>query len=98
MAATGTLSPGQGLTRSVSTFYPPDRGPDIIQMIDRCLDVTGDWERRFESTIQAGLTILFYISALGLMYHMHRGEVPRYSLSLDLMRGCLTSQTQVITS
>ncbi|CEL54055.1 hypothetical protein RSOLAG1IB_06764 [Rhizoctonia solani AG-1 IB] len=59
MAATGTLSPGRSLTGSVSTFYPPDRGPNIIQMIDQSLDVTGNWDRRFESTIQGGGSQIF---------------------------------------
>ncbi|CAE6500800.1 unnamed protein product [Rhizoctonia solani] len=54
LAATGTLGSNQNLTGNASTFRPPDRGPDIMQMIDHSLDITGTFERRFESRIQGG--------------------------------------------
>ncbi|KAH7332715.1 hypothetical protein B0J17DRAFT_154188 [Rhizoctonia solani] len=53
LAATGTLGSNQNLTGNASTFRPPDRGPDIMQMIDHSLDITGTFERRFESRIQS---------------------------------------------
>ncbi|CAE6467181.1 unnamed protein product [Rhizoctonia solani] len=53
LAATGALGSQQTLTGDAATFRPPDRGPDIMQMIDRSLDITGNFERRFESRIQA---------------------------------------------
>ncbi|CAE6495962.1 unnamed protein product [Rhizoctonia solani] len=60
LAASGTLGLNQTLTGDAATFRPPDRGPDIMQMIDQNLDITGNFERRFESRIQASLTVLDY--------------------------------------
>ncbi|KDN34790.1 hypothetical protein RSAG8_12125, partial [Rhizoctonia solani AG-8 WAC10335] len=54
LAATGTLGSKQTLTGDSATFRPPDRGPDLMQMIDHSLDITGNFERRFESRIQGG--------------------------------------------
>ncbi|KAG8680671.1 hypothetical protein FRC11_002153, partial [Ceratobasidium sp. 423] len=59
MAATGTLGSKQTLTGDSATFRPPDRGPDVMQMIDRNLDITGNFERRFESRIQGGHPEIF---------------------------------------
>ncbi|CAE7183397.1 unnamed protein product [Rhizoctonia solani] len=55
LATTGALGPNQSLTGSVSTFRPPDRGPDMMQIIDQSLDITGNFERRFASRIQVCL-------------------------------------------
>ncbi|KAG8725720.1 hypothetical protein FRC11_001633, partial [Ceratobasidium sp. 423] len=52
LAATGTLAANQNLTGYPATFRPSDRGPDVMQMIDRCLDITNNFEKRFESRIQ----------------------------------------------
>ncbi|ELU43007.1 Jacalin domain-containing protein [Rhizoctonia solani AG-1 IA] len=59
LAATGTLGSKQTLTGDSATFRPPDRGPDVMQMIDRSLDITGNFERRFESRIQGGSPDIF---------------------------------------
>ncbi|QRW23783.1 Jacalin-like lectin domain protein [Rhizoctonia solani] len=59
MAATGTLGSKQTLTGDSATFRPSDRGPDIMQMIDANLDITGNFERRFESRIQGGSPEIF---------------------------------------
>ncbi|CAE6396555.1 unnamed protein product [Rhizoctonia solani] len=56
LATTGTLGLNQTLIGDSATFRPPNRGPDIIQMIDKNLDITGNFERRFESRIQGGGT------------------------------------------
>ncbi|CAE6476224.1 unnamed protein product [Rhizoctonia solani] len=52
LAATGTLGPNQNLTGSSATFRPDNRGPDVMQMIDKCLDITNNFEKRFESRVQ----------------------------------------------
>ncbi|GAB1527661.1 hypothetical protein RhiTH_010849 [Rhizoctonia solani] len=59
LAATGTLGSKQTLTGDSATFRPSDRGPDVMQMIDRSLDITGNFERRFESRIQGGSPEIF---------------------------------------
>ncbi|CAE6490281.1 unnamed protein product [Rhizoctonia solani] len=59
LAATGTLGSQQTLTGDSATFRPPDRGPDVMQMIERSLDITGKFERRFESRIQGGCPEIF---------------------------------------
>ncbi|KAG8703598.1 hypothetical protein FRC11_010596, partial [Ceratobasidium sp. 423] len=52
LAATGALAPNQNLTGNSTTFIPPNRGPDLMQKIDQSLDITGTFEKRFESIIQ----------------------------------------------
>ncbi|CEL53096.1 hypothetical protein RSOLAG1IB_11228 [Rhizoctonia solani AG-1 IB] len=59
LAATGTLVAKQTLTGDTNTFRPPNRGPDVMQMVDQNLDITGNFERRFESRIQGGFPELF---------------------------------------
>ncbi|CUA67971.1 type VI secretion system protein ImpL [Rhizoctonia solani] len=59
LAATGTLGSGQTLVGDSATFRPPNRGPDVMQMIDHSLDITGNFERRFESRIQGGCPEVF---------------------------------------
>ncbi|KAF8730566.1 hypothetical protein RHS02_07680, partial [Rhizoctonia solani] len=54
LAATGILGSNQNLTGDTSTYRPPDRGPDVMQMIERNLDITGNFERKYESRIQGG--------------------------------------------
>ncbi|CEL61141.1 hypothetical protein RSOLAG1IB_09783 [Rhizoctonia solani AG-1 IB] len=59
LAATGILGSKQTLTGDVSTYFPPDRGPDIMQRIEKSLDITGNFERKFESRIQGGYPEIF---------------------------------------
>ncbi|CAE6467171.1 unnamed protein product [Rhizoctonia solani] len=54
LASTGVLGSKQTLTGDAATFRPPDRGPDVMQAIDHSLDITGNFEKRFESRIQGG--------------------------------------------
>ncbi|CCO34943.1 hypothetical protein BN14_09054 [Rhizoctonia solani AG-1 IB] len=47
LAATGTLVAKQTLTGDTNTFRPPNRGPDVMQMVDQNLDITDSsptWE------------------------------------------------------
>ncbi|QRW23782.1 Jacalin-like lectin domain protein [Rhizoctonia solani] len=59
LATTGVLGSKQTLAGDAATFRPPDRGPDVMQAIDRSLDITGNFERRFESRIQGGRPEIF---------------------------------------
>ncbi|CEL54655.1 hypothetical protein RSOLAG1IB_11746 [Rhizoctonia solani AG-1 IB] len=59
LAATGVLGSKQTLTGDAATFLPPDRGPNVMQAIDRNLDITGNFERRLESRIQGGNPEIF---------------------------------------
>ncbi|KAF8749658.1 hypothetical protein RHS01_09957 [Rhizoctonia solani] len=55
----GILGSNQNLTGDTSTYRPPDRGPDMMQMIERNLDITGNFERKYESRIQSGFDTWF---------------------------------------
>ncbi|CAE6425187.1 unnamed protein product [Rhizoctonia solani] len=61
LAVTGALPPNQKLTGNPSTSPPQaeDSGPNITQMIDRCLDITNNFEKRFDSRIQGGYPEIF---------------------------------------
>ncbi|KAF8675713.1 hypothetical protein RHS04_06609 [Rhizoctonia solani] len=59
LATTGVLGSKQNLTGDAATFRPPDRGPDVMQALDHSLDITGSFERRFESRIQGGRPEIF---------------------------------------
>ncbi|CAE6498662.1 unnamed protein product [Rhizoctonia solani] len=59
LAATGTLAPNQNLTGSPATFRPDNRGPDVMQTIDKCLDITNHFDKRLESRVQGGYPEVF---------------------------------------
>ncbi|CAE6467214.1 unnamed protein product [Rhizoctonia solani] len=59
LAATGILGSKQTLTGDTTTYLPPNRGPDIMQAIEKSLDITGNFERKFESRIQGGYPEIF---------------------------------------